>query len=142
MLLSGDPLKQSVDGLEAEVKTPGTSAYRYFNRALDRMEQKEEEKYHTKKEKGGKKDEKSSLLYRLFEKWDALWEPRRRKKDPESVWTGGEPANIDERMKYNFYRMAEEGRKENSFLFFKECLHTLAGLALIGFAVWLWLKVT
>lgn len=52
MLLSGAPLKQSVDGLEAEVKTPGTSANRYFNRALDRMEQKEEEKYHTKKEKG------------------------------------------------------------------------------------------
>ena len=88
LMLSGNPARQSVDGLEAEVKTPGTSANRYFNRALDRMEQKEEEKYHTKKEKGGQKDGKSRSL------------------------------------------------------FFEQCLYMLAGLALIGFAVWLWLKVT
>ena len=135
MLLAGDPVRQMAAGLEEEAETPGTPANRFFNYAIDRVEQKEEEKYKTKNEKGSKKEEHSGLLYRLFEKWDILWEERRKRKNPQSAGTGARSAegtqdSVDRALRAIREAEAERHRKEERFLSFKEHLIGLAGIAL------------
>ena len=87
------------------------------------------------RKKGSKKDEHSGVLYRLFEKWDILWEERRKRKNPQSAWTGARSAvgtqdSADRALRAIREAEAERHRKEERFLSFKEHLIGLAGIAL------------